>query len=130
MAYKYIIIADRSETSPIRGGKINSELYKISRPNPDPKDFGKYFLMSIEHNGKMALGFTDSDSLPVSNDFDVTVLKSILQPDAPQQELDMLEIFLTSLIGGRVYFKDIIPSGIQVYTEQEMIDFGFEIPIL
>lgn len=124
---RYIIIAHRTQDSITRGTGINRELYKISRPNPSPNDVTKFFLPSYVNGSQMALGFEDTDYLPVSNELDVTTLKNILSEDATQQELEGLEMYLTSLIGGVVYFKDIIPSGIVRYTEQEMIDLNWNI---
>lgn len=123
----FIIIAHRTDDSHTRAEQINRELYKISRPNWSTEDVSKYFLSVHKNNDLSAFEYSDTDYLPVNNEVDVTTLKNLLSEDATQQELDGLEMYLTSLIGSVVYFKDIIPSGIAKYTEQEMINLNWEV---
>jgi hypothetical protein len=124
---KYIIVADKAKTSAERTMDINRELFRISRPNPDPEDVSVYLLTMITHpsNGKMALGFESTTSIPVSSSVDVTDLRGMLSEDATEVELDGLEGYLYSKIGSKVNFETIIPSAIVILTYDDLDQAGW-----
>lgn len=120
---RYIIIS--GEDSITRGEAINKELYRISRPNPDPEYDSENFLSSYIHEGKMALGFEDSDFLPVSELVNVDTLKTLLSQEVDSNELNNLEAFVRGKKGDKIYFVDIIPRSVNIYTREELETFGW-----
>lgn len=122
---RYIIIEHRTETSHIRAEKINRELYKISRPNWSPDDVTKYFLPCYQNADYSCFQFEDTDFLPVHADLDITALKTLLSEDADTNELNNLEAYVKGKKGDKIFFKDIIPSLITIYTRAEMEALGW-----
>lgn len=121
----YIIIAPYNTTSEERIHSINRELYKISRPNWTEQDVSKYWLGMHQNGDSWALEYSDEDWLNVSTDADVTTLKNLLTEDASEQERNMLEAYIMSKKGDRIYFKDIIPSTIIQRTYEDMQLLGW-----
>lgn len=114
-------------TSPERADEINREVQRISRPNPLPNEVTEFRFQKLIHptNGEACLCYGLTDNIPVNSELDVTKLKNLMLQDATQQELDNLELYLTSLIGDRVVFNNIVPSSVTKYSKQDLEILGW-----
>ena len=123
----YIVISNEVDgTSAERAENINRELYKISRPANDPNDGTLYMFGTYEDGlGNVAIGYEDTDKIPVHELADVTPLKQTLIYSASETELNNLEAYLLSKKGSFIYFKDIIPSSIIIRDYAYMVANGF-----
>ena len=123
----YIVIQEKqNSTSKARAELINRELYKISRPVGEAGDGTLYMFSTYENElGEVALGYEDTDTIPVNALADVTPLKDALKDDANGTELNQLEAYLLSKKGSFIYFKDIIPSSIVIRDYTYMVANGF-----
>jgi hypothetical protein len=122
---KYIIIDSLGLGSYPRAELLNRELYRISRPFPNPEDETKY-LLSMYKNGDLGcLAFDDNSRIDVSDNMDVKDLKLLLSTDVSEEEKNALEQFLISKIGSFILFEQIVPSTITKYTKEQMQEMGW-----
>ena len=117
---RYIIIKNVGIGSIPRRDKINKCLFDISRPVliKDTRDVTTGFLSQYDNGELGALGFEDTDDLPVHAQMDVQELKDVLGDDLTGQEKAQFEAYIRSKIIGRINFVDIIQSTMTIYTKQ------------
>jgi len=74
--------------------------------------------------GQVAILGDTTESIPINEDVDLTVLLSLL-PEVPQEEKDGLVMYIDANRGGTVAFGQLIPSTSTQLTEIEALAQGW-----
>jgi hypothetical protein len=122
-AFKYISVDAKSLTSRVRAEKISKELKKIE--DPLLTESNEFLLPMGDNDSATVLAFTDETMLLVNDAFDVSELKAVLEDDLTEAEKINLEGFLDSQKGNKIPFHYLVPSGMNVYTNEEIKAQGF-----
>lgn len=112
----YILISTVGQSSSEqRANQFTRELYKISRPNPDPQDVTTSWFGVVKHpvTGQCALEVPDlnGEETYVSPQVNLNRLRSLLNPSlADPGEVDNIVAEVNLRKGSRIKFFDLLPT--------------------
>jgi len=114
-------------TSAQRADALDAEVWRLVRPEsvqgPDDTQH-LYARMVHPTTGQVAILGDTTESIPINEDVDLTVLLSLL-PEVPQEEKDGLVMYIDANRGGTVAFGQLIPSTSTQLTEIEALAQGW-----
>ncbi len=108
-------------TSSERADALDKEVWRLIRPASVQSSYDTQYLyarMVHPTTGQVALLGDTTDVLPVNPDVDLTALLALL-PEVPQEEKDMLSLYIDANRGGTVVFGNLIPSTATQLTTSE-----------
>lgn len=108
---------------------LSRELYKLSRPNPDPRDVTKYQFGWITHpvDGRVAIQIDLESEVPLENIHprDLQKLNGLLNKITPGGSGKLAQNVADKPGGTRVKAKDILPDVVFLTEEQMQSDGWF-----
>ena len=108
------------------GRLINSELFYISRPSSirDINDVSNgIFELVVNHNdGRCAMLYDEDYEITVHPQNDLTTLSALLVDVNNTDKIDLTSYIKAS---SKIKFKDIIPSSIIIYGEEDLTLMGW-----
>ena len=114
-------------TSAQRADALDAEVWRLVRPEsvqgPDDTQH-LYARMVHPTTGQVAILGDTTESIPINEDVDLTVLLSLL-PEVPQEEKDGLVMYIDANRGGTVAFGQLIPSTSEQLTQEEAEALGW-----
>lgn len=120
----YIIIpSSETQSSEERTRALSRELYRLSRPVPNPGDVTEYLFGFQSHpvTGKVAMECDAAAVIPVSTQADPSGIVALLDPSPEQeQEVAGLVALVESRKGQTLAFGEITPSWVVARTREEL----------
>ena len=111
-----------------RADALDAEVWRLRRPPSlqSPQDVTKYYYPRITHpdTEQVAIVRDTTEEVRISPDVDLTNMLALL-PEVPQDEKDMLVMFVDANRGGTIPFGQLIPSTSEQLTEEEAEALGW-----
>jgi len=111
-----------------RADALDAEVWRLRRPlsKQSPQDVTKYYYPRITHpdTEQVAIVGDTTEEVRISPDVDLTNMLALL-PEVPQEEKDMLVMFVDANRGGTIPFGQLIPSTSEQLTEEEAEALGW-----